>query len=64
MPVKPSSLDNWYRLVNSIYMDRNFYRTHDSVFTHLIEVCGGLSSSASHKIKAGSDSSLYVGALW
>ena len=61
MTVKPASLDEWYRLINSIYMDRNFYRTHDSVFTHLIEVSGGLSSSASHKVKVSSDANLHIG---
>ncbi len=57
---KPASLDEWYRLVNSIYMDRNFYRTPDSVFTHLVEVVGGLSSSASRKLKTRKNGVTYL----
>jgi pyrimidine deaminase RibD-like protein/NTP pyrophosphatase (non-canonical NTP hydrolase) len=47
------SLDNWYRTVNAIYWNRNFYRDPTSIFTHLIEVIGGLSQLASQKKKAG-----------
>lgn len=36
------SLDDWYRLVNSIYIDRNFFRTLDSVFLHFVEVSRSL----------------------
>ena len=39
----PNTLDGWYLLVNSIYLDRNFYRDPSSIFAHLVEVAGGLS---------------------
>lgn len=50
---KPVRLDEWYRLLNSIYLDRNFYRSPESIFVHLIEVTGGLSLVASNKKKPG-----------
>ncbi|MGH9822446.1 MAG: hypothetical protein ACREDR_04245 [Blastocatellia bacterium] len=55
MPTAPEerSLDEWYRLVNTIYLDRNFYRDASSVFAHLVEVMGGLSLLASDKEKPG-----------
>ena len=46
------SLDSWYLTVNGIYLDRNFHRTEFSIFTHLVEVFGGLSLLASNKAKA------------
>jgi hypothetical protein len=51
--IRPVRLDDWYRLINSIYVDRNFYRTTDSVFCHLVEIVGGLSIVASGKFKEG-----------
>jgi NTP pyrophosphatase (non-canonical NTP hydrolase) len=48
-------LDEWYRRVNSAYLDRNFYRTADSVLCHLFEIAGGLSCVASHKQKPSVD---------
>src|SRR4051794_32775584 len=32
------SLDRWYRVVNEIYCDRNFYRTPESLFNHFVDV--------------------------
>jgi NTP pyrophosphatase (non-canonical NTP hydrolase) len=58
--VRPNTLDTWYRQVNRVYIDRNFYRTPESVFTHLVEVIGGLSSSVVKKQKAGIGSSEYL----
>lgn len=46
-------LDDWYKAVNYIYADRNFYRDPLSVFAHLTEVVGGLSQLASGKTKPG-----------
>lgn len=45
------SLDDWYIKINSIYLDTNFYRSSASIFTHLVEVIGGLSLLASNKHK-------------
>ena len=45
------SLDEWYIKINSIYLDTNFYRNSTSIFTHLVEVIGGLSLLASDKQK-------------
>src|SRR6266566_2317534 len=33
---RPVRLDDWYRHVNSIYLDRNFYRGPESIFVHLV----------------------------
>jgi pyrimidine deaminase RibD-like protein/NTP pyrophosphatase (non-canonical NTP hydrolase) len=46
-------LDDWYKAVNFIYADRNFYRDALSIFAHLTEVVGGLSQLASGKTKPG-----------
>lgn len=46
-------LDDWYKAINYIYADRNFYRDPLSVFAHLTEVVGGLSQLASGKTKPG-----------
>lgn len=45
------SLDEWYRVINRIFLDRNFYRDSFSIFAHLVEVVGGLSVLASDKHK-------------
>lgn len=50
---RPVSLDEWYRHINSMYLDRNFYRSPESIFAHLVEVVGGLSLVASRKEKVG-----------
>jgi hypothetical protein len=41
------TLEEWYRRVNGIYFDRNFYRSVESVFCHLVEVGRGLGIAAS-----------------
>jgi pyrimidine deaminase RibD-like protein/NTP pyrophosphatase (non-canonical NTP hydrolase) len=46
-------LDEWYKAINYIYTDRNFYRDAPSIFAHLVEVVGGLSRLASEKKKSG-----------
>lgn len=46
-----SSLDEWYSLINKIYLQRNYHRSAESIFMHLVEVVGGLSSVASGKKK-------------
>lgn len=45
------SLDDLYIKINSMYLDINFYRDSTSIFTHLVEVVGGLSLLASEKHK-------------
>lgn len=45
------SLHEWYRRINGTYLDRNFYRSTESIFAHLVEVCGGLSASATTRRK-------------
>jgi pyrimidine deaminase RibD-like protein/NTP pyrophosphatase (non-canonical NTP hydrolase) len=54
------SLDEWYRVVNTIYWDRNLYRDRVSIFAHLIEIIGGLSLLASQKKKAGLVAEVFV----
>jgi hypothetical protein len=46
-------LDDWYLVINRIYLDRNFYRDRFSIFAHLVEILGGLSLLASKKEKTG-----------
>jgi pyrimidine deaminase RibD-like protein/NTP pyrophosphatase (non-canonical NTP hydrolase) len=53
-------LDEWYFSVNSIYFDSNFYRAASSVFTHLVEVMGGLSLLATDKVKPDVDADTYL----
>ena len=45
------SLQVWYRELNGIYLDRNFYRSAESIFAHLVEVSRGLSVAASTRRK-------------
>lgn len=53
-------LDEWYRKLNGIYLDRNFYRDAFSIFSHLVEVMGGLSLMASEKTKPNTSPELYI----
>ncbi len=53
------SLDDWYIMINRLYLDRNFYRDPDSVYSHLVEIVGGLSLLASEKSKPGVSSEAY-----
>lgn len=46
-------IDDWFRAVNVIYWNRNFYRDSMAIYTHLVEVVGGLSLLASNKKKPG-----------
>lgn len=54
------SLDEYYRRINSIFLDRNFYRSPSSIFAHLVEIVGALSLLASEKKKAGVDPQGFV----
>jgi hypothetical protein len=45
------TLQGWYKQVNGIYIDRNFYRSPESVCCHLIEVCRGLGVAATQRRK-------------
>ncbi len=45
------ALDEWYRIINRIYLDRNYYRDPFSIFAHLVEVVGGLSQLGTDKQK-------------
>ena len=42
-------LDEWYRVLNRIYLEPNFRQDAFTIFTHLVEVVGGLSLLASDK---------------
>jgi pyrimidine deaminase RibD-like protein len=53
--LRQRSLDDWYRHINFIFWDRNFNRDGLAIFTHLVEVTGGLSLLASSKKKQGID---------
>jgi hypothetical protein len=56
----PETLDRWYLSVNSIYLDRNFYRDASSIFTHLVEIVGSLSLLATEKTKPAVDPERYI----
>lgn len=45
------SLDDWYVTLNKIYWNRNYYKDTTLIFSHLVEVVGGLSLLASEKVK-------------
>ncbi len=51
MDLMPTTLNDWYKLVNSIYLERNFFRSIDSIFGHLVEVSGGLSTALTRQWK-------------
>jgi len=48
-------IDDWYKTINYIYADGNFYRDALTIFAHLAEVVGGLSLLASEKEKVRAD---------
>lgn len=54
------SLDDWYKALNRIYWSRNYHRDAASIFAHLVEVVGGLSSLASSKRKIGIDPQAHI----
>jgi len=43
------SLDDWYLVVNTIYLNRNFDKSTSGVFAHLVEILGGLGVLANGK---------------
>jgi len=45
------SMDDWYQLINSIYLEANFYRDPSSILTHLVEITGGLAAASIGKVK-------------
>jgi pyrimidine deaminase RibD-like protein/NTP pyrophosphatase (non-canonical NTP hydrolase) len=53
-------IDEWYKAINYIYADKNFYRDPLSIFSHLVEVIGGLSQIASGKSKSGDNPEKYL----
>ena len=59
-PPLPMTLDGWYLAINSIYLDRNFYRDASSIFTHLVEIVGSLSLLATEKTKPAVDPQRYI----
>lgn len=52
-PASARSLDDWYFIVNSIYLDRNQQRSPTWLFSHLVEMIGGLSLLVTNKNKPG-----------
>jgi pyrimidine deaminase RibD-like protein/NTP pyrophosphatase (non-canonical NTP hydrolase) len=53
-------LDDWYRITNRIFWNQNFQRDPSAIFSHLVEVTGGLSALASGKRKAGANPETYI----
>jgi NTP pyrophosphatase (non-canonical NTP hydrolase) len=54
------SLDDWYWKINRIYVNRNFHTLPVAVFSHLVEVVGGLSLLASEKNRPGTRPELFI----
>ena len=54
------SLDEWYKVSNRIFWNQNFQRDPSAIFSHLVEVIGGLSALASGKRKAGANPETYI----
>lgn len=50
--IKPMSLDDWYLTINRIYLYKNYDKSEYSIFAHLIEILGGLSSIISGEKKS------------
>lgn len=50
---KSRRLDEWYRSFNKTYWNQNFQKSPAHIFSHLVEVVGGLSGLASSKTKSG-----------
>jgi pyrimidine deaminase RibD-like protein/NTP pyrophosphatase (non-canonical NTP hydrolase) len=46
-------LDAWYKVINTIYWNQNFYKDKNALFTHLSEAIGAISVLASDKRKPG-----------
>lgn len=45
------TLDDWYSIINRIYFDKNFSKDARLIFTHLVEILGGLSILSTNKAK-------------
>jgi len=54
------SLDTWYLRLNNIYWNHNYYRSAAEIFSHYVEVIGGLSSLASDKVKKNVEPQAYI----
>lgn len=50
--LRTRSLDQIYRSTNRVYWNQNYHRDATSIFTHMVEVVGGLSALASSKKKS------------
>lgn len=59
-PAELRGLDDWYFILNSIYLDRNSQRSASWMFSHLVEVVGGLSTLASDKSKPNIDPKIFI----
>jgi pyrimidine deaminase RibD-like protein len=67
-PVEPAfveknqarALDEWYRVLNHIYWNKNYDRDRMAILAHLTETIGSLSLLASSKKKPGIDPESYV----
>ena len=60
MDLAPTTLNGWYKLVNSIYLERNFFRSIDSIFGHLVEVSGGLSTVLTRQWKMSDNTETFL----
>jgi NTP pyrophosphatase (non-canonical NTP hydrolase) len=54
------TLEEWYRRINGIYFDRNFYRSVESIFCHLLEVGRGLGIASDPNRKRNLNSEDYL----
>jgi len=58
--INSKTLDEWYKTVNAIYLDRNFYRSLESIYLHFIEVVASLNTAGEASRKKGINAELYL----
>ena len=58
--LRARSLDEIYKSTNRVYWNQNYHRDAASIFTHLVEVIGGLSALASSKKKSGMNPEAHI----
>jgi NTP pyrophosphatase (non-canonical NTP hydrolase) len=59
--IRTRSLDECYSSVNKTFWNQNYHRDASAIFTHLVEVVGGLSALASNKRRPGVDPTTHIG---
>ena len=53
-------LDDWYKTINGIYIDRNYYRSLESIYLHFIEVVTSLNTAGETSRKKKINAELFL----